>query len=256
VVAFAQVTLDGTLGPAGRLSGPNYQIPAEVGQQRGGNLFHSFGRFTIHSSESATFSGPNSVANIIGRVTGGETSLIDGTLRSTIPNANLYLLNPAGVLFGENAHLDVQGSFHVSTADYLRLGESARFDARNPGNSLLSTAPPSAFGFLSEQPAQITVRGSSLEVPVGKSLSLIGGDIELTKELAISSNLSAPSGRITIASVASSGEVIPNDPDEPAGLKMEGFERLGHIRLTRSVFPDDPEGRVPNITTSGLPQKF
>jgi filamentous hemagglutinin family protein len=252
-VAFAQVTLDGTLGPAGSLPGPNYQIPAEVGRQVGGNLFHSFGKFSVYNGESATFTGPDSVKNIIGRVTGGERSWLDGTLRSTIPNADLYLLNPAGILFGPNASLDVNGSFHASTANYLRLGEKGRFDATEPRNSLLTSAPPSAFGFLGDNPALITVRGSSLEVPVGKSLSLIGGDIELTKELATSSNLFALSGRINIASVASSGEVIPNNPDEPAGLKMEGFEKLGNIRLTRSVFPDDPERWVPNIVTDGNP---
>ncbi|MCB1921473.1 MAG: hypothetical protein KDJ28_16070, partial [Candidatus Competibacteraceae bacterium] len=63
-LSLAQVTLDGTLGPAGLLSGPNYAIPAEVGQQHGGNLFHSFGQFSIQQGESATFSGPNSVNNI------------------------------------------------------------------------------------------------------------------------------------------------------------------------------------------------
>jgi filamentous hemagglutinin family protein len=126
----AQVTLDGTLGRAGPLPGPDYQITADLGRQVGGNLFHSFGQFSIHTGESATFSGPNSVHNIIGRVTGGETSLIDGTLRSTIPGANLYLLNPAGVLFGEHAQLDVPGSVHVSTADVLRLTDGGRFDAR------------------------------------------------------------------------------------------------------------------------------
>ena len=107
--AYGGVTLDGTLGPAGALPGPDYQIGADLGRQVGSNLFHSFGQFSINTGESATFSGPNSVSNIIGRVTGGDVSFIDGTLRSTIPGANLYLLNPAGVLFGEHAQLDVPG---------------------------------------------------------------------------------------------------------------------------------------------------
>ncbi len=115
----AQVTLDGTLGPAGALPGPNYAITADLGRQVGGNLFHSFGQFSINTGESATFSGPNSVSNIIGRVTGGNVSFIDGALRSTIPGANLYLLNPAGVLFGEHAQLDVLGSVHVSTGVWV-----------------------------------------------------------------------------------------------------------------------------------------
>ncbi|MBK8534014.1 MAG: filamentous hemagglutinin N-terminal domain-containing protein [Candidatus Competibacteraceae bacterium] len=143
----AAVTLDGSVGRAGALPGPNYQITADLGRQVGGNLFHSFGQFSITTGESATFSGPNSISNIIGRITGGQSSFIDGAIRSTIPGANLYLLNPAGVLFGEHATLDVPGSFHVSTADYVKLSDGGHFDARNLGNSVLTVAPVAAFGF-------------------------------------------------------------------------------------------------------------
>jgi filamentous hemagglutinin family protein len=112
----AQLTLNGSLGPGGPLAGPNYLIGAELGQIRGSNLFHSFGQFNVPTGGSATFAGPNSIANIVGRVTGGQQSVIDGLLRSEILGANLYLLNPSGVLFGPNASLDVSGSFHVSSA--------------------------------------------------------------------------------------------------------------------------------------------
>ncbi|MDM8567945.1 filamentous hemagglutinin N-terminal domain-containing protein [Thiotrichales bacterium HSG1] len=117
----AEVITDGTLGQNINLSGPNFQITPDLGQQHGGNLFHSFQNFNLNSSESATFSGPNSVQNILSRVTGGNPSNIDGQLRSTIPNADFYFLNPYGIMFGPNARLDVQGSFHASTADYLTL---------------------------------------------------------------------------------------------------------------------------------------
>jgi filamentous hemagglutinin family protein len=123
----AQVSLDGSLGPQGPLPGPDYQIGAEVGQVQGSNLFHSFDQFSVPTGGSATFTGPGSIANIIGRVTGGQRSFIDGMLRSTIPGAHLYLLNPSGVLFGPNASLQVGGSFHVSTADFLRLADGATF---------------------------------------------------------------------------------------------------------------------------------
>src|SRR5262249_17872201 len=106
-VSHAQITLDGSLGPRGSLIGPNYTIPSQFGQTRGGNLFHSFGLFNVNTGESATFTGPNSISNIVGRVTGGQFSFVDGLLRSTIPGAHLYLLNPAGVFFGPNASLDV-----------------------------------------------------------------------------------------------------------------------------------------------------
>src|SRR5215813_2842791 len=82
--SFAQITLDGSLGPAASLTGPNYTIGSNLGQIRGGNLFHSFGLFNVLTGESATFSGPNSISNIIGRVTGGQASTIDGQIRSTI----------------------------------------------------------------------------------------------------------------------------------------------------------------------------
>jgi filamentous hemagglutinin family protein len=93
-VSQAQITLDGSLGRSGALPGPHVVIPAEVGQIRGPNLFHSFGEFNVRRGESATFTGPNTIGNILGRVTGGQQSVIDGLLRSEISGANLYLLSP------------------------------------------------------------------------------------------------------------------------------------------------------------------
>jgi len=171
-VSLAQITLDGSLGPHGALPGLHVRIPAEVGQIRGPNLFHSFAECNVPTQGSATFTGPPTITNILSRVTGGNPSHIDGTLRSEIAGANLYLLNPSGVLFGPNARLDVSGSFHVSTADYLRLADGARFVARLSENSTLSVAPPVAFGFLESQPAVITGQGSSLHVPAGATLSV------------------------------------------------------------------------------------
>ena len=224
VSSSAQIVLDGTLGPTGALPGPDYAITADLGQQHGGNLFHSFGQFSIRQGESATFSGPPSVSNIISRVTGGQVSTIDGMLRSTIPGANLYLLNPAGVLFRENARLDVSGSFHASTADYLRLGDGGRFDARMPANTLLTVAPVEAFGFLGNTPGTIAIQGSFLQAPDGQTLSLIGGDIALSN-----ATVYAPAGRLNVATVNSSGEVIPTTHD----LTMRGFARLGTLIIER-----------------------
>ncbi|EDN66774.1 Large exoprotein containing haemagglutination activity domain [Beggiatoa sp. PS] len=176
----AQINTDGSLGPSINLPGPDYQIEPDLGQQQGGNLFHSFKDFNLQRLESATFSGPNHIQNVISRVTGGNPSNIDGLIRSTIPNADFYFLNPYGIMFGPNAQLDVQGSFHASTADYLRLGDGGRFDARNPSNSLLTVAPIEAFGFLTDIPASITTQDSDLFVPTNQTLSLIGGEIELS----------------------------------------------------------------------------
>ncbi|WP_207682789.1 filamentous hemagglutinin N-terminal domain-containing protein [Desulfonema magnum] len=190
------IILDGTLGSSGKLSlpGPDYEIKAEFGKQAGANLFHSFQQFNIHKHESATFSGPDSVQNIISRVTGGDSSWIDGKLCSAIPNADLYLLNSAGVMFGPNASLDLKGSFHVSTADYLRVGEKDKFYAASHESDVLSVSAPAAFGFFDNDVAPVTLEGrgqiteqernnnpAGLNVSEGKTISLIGGDIEITK---------------------------------------------------------------------------
>ncbi len=229
-ISHAQITLDGSLGPKGPLTGPNYAIDAKVGQVHGNNLFHSFGQFNVHTGESATFTGPATVENVIGRVTGGQQSLIDGQLRSEMPQANLYLLNPSGVLFGPNATLDVPGSFHVSTADYLRLADGEKFSANLSQGSVLTSAPPAAFGFLSGNPAAISIQGSTLKVPEGKTLSVVGGDIQVT-----GGSLSAPHGQINLASVASAGEVVPTSSEQGPDLKMEGFSRLGKIEASQGV---------------------
>jgi large exoprotein involved in heme utilization and adhesion len=85
--SWAEITLDGSLGRSGALIGKNYAITADLGKQVGSNLFHSFRDFNLSQDESATFSGPNSINNIINRVTGGNPSQINGLLRSTIPDA-------------------------------------------------------------------------------------------------------------------------------------------------------------------------
>jgi filamentous hemagglutinin family protein len=129
--AAQRITIDGRLSPAQTLIGPSYAITPNLGRQVGGNLFHSFGKFGLSTGESATFSGPATVGNIIGRVTGNPSS-IDGKVQSTIAGANLYLINPSGIVFGPNATVNVSGSFHASTADYLKLSDGAKFQATSP----------------------------------------------------------------------------------------------------------------------------
>jgi len=199
------ITVDGRLSPAQTLAGPNYAIDAGLGRQVGGNLFHSFGAFGLKAGETATFSGPPSVGNVIGRVTGGAASSINGGIKSTIPGANLYLVNPAGVVFGPNASVDVGGSFHASSADYLRMKDGARFGATNPDASTLSAAPPEAFGFLSA-PQPVMVNGSNLQLKQGNTLGLVGGAVTIS-----GGTLYAPGGTVHVASAAGPGEV-PVDP--------------------------------------------
>jgi filamentous hemagglutinin family protein len=205
-----------------------------VGQIRGSNLFHSFGQFNLFRGESATFTGPNTITNILSRVTGGNSSNIDGTIKSNIRGANLFLLNPSGVIFGPNASLEVSGSFHVSTATALRFSDGATFSANLRNTSTLTCAPPVAFGFLHSNPAGITIEGSQLAVNTGAALSVTGGDITLraNQEGAIQGPaLRAPSGRIYLTSVASAGDVQIEASDTPSRLMTNRPQGLGSIGI-------------------------
>lgn len=153
------LTPDGTLGTTVTQTGNLYTITGGTRPGNGPNLFHSFDRFSVGKDVTASFTGPTGIANIVSRVTGGQRSDIDGTLRSKIAGANLFLLNPSGVMFGSNARLDVSGSFHVSTADYLRFADGATFSAHVGGKSTLTVAAPAAFGFLGSTPGPVMMRG-------------------------------------------------------------------------------------------------
>jgi filamentous hemagglutinin family protein len=216
------ITIDGRLSPAQTLVGPNYSIGANLGKQVGSNLFQSFGIFGLATGEAATFTGnagSPAISNVIGRVTGGNPSSINGAIRTdpaTLQGANLYLINPSGIVFGPKATVNVSGSLHASTADYLKMSDGAKFQATNPGGSTLSAAPPAAFGFMTATPAQISVNGSTLG-PVPGTLGLVGGPVSIA-----GATLSAPAGTIHVASVASTGEV-PVAPLNTAALTVTSF---------------------------------
>ncbi|MBF0120343.1 MAG: filamentous hemagglutinin N-terminal domain-containing protein [Desulfobacterales bacterium] len=248
---YAEVTLDGTMGTFGNVKGPNYEINQGYGITKDTNLFHSFGKFNVDTNETANFKVSSSIQNIISRITGGERSWIDGNIKSTISdtsslsNANLYLLNPSGILFGPNASLDMGGSFHVTTADYLRMGENDRFYV-NDESPILTSEPPSAFGFLGNNPEKITFQGNGkvsdssprgLTAKDGKTVSVVAGDVDfngtyyydvINSENKALGNLAAPQGRINIASVASSGEVVSTD----SGLDVSSFRKLGNVTMS------------------------
>jgi filamentous hemagglutinin family protein len=237
------ITVDGRLSPAQTLIGPNYAIGANLGKQVGGNLFHSFGLFSLTQPETATFSGPANVTNIISRVTGGTASSINGTIKSTIPGANLYLINPSGVVFGPNGTVNVSGSFHASTADYLRMSDGARFQATNPGGSTLSAAPPAAFGFLNATPGAITVNGSSLAVPTRQTLGLVGGPVTITSGTnaagqTVDATLAAPSGTVHVTSAAGAGEV-PVDPTNVSALTVASLGPVSIVGNSTLDVSDD-----------------
>jgi filamentous hemagglutinin family protein len=111
--AQAQITSGGD-GTAISPNGSTIDITG--GTQAGSNLFHNFGQFNVNAGQTANFVDPG-VQNILGRVTGGNASLINGVLQVTGGNANLYLMNPAGIVFGSGARLSVPGSFTATTAN-------------------------------------------------------------------------------------------------------------------------------------------
>ncbi|MBF0487898.1 MAG: filamentous hemagglutinin N-terminal domain-containing protein [Nitrospirae bacterium] len=241
-LSYAAIITDGTVGWGGQLIGPKFVIPQSIGTTAGNNLFQSFSTFNIMTGESATFTGSSNIQNVIARVTGGSSSSIDGTLSCSISGANLYLINPAGVMFGNNATLDVKGSFYVSTADYLKLSDGGRYDAKTPSNSILTSAEPSAFGFLTGNPAGVTIDGAFLQVPNGKTISIVAGDINITNGY-----LYAPGGQITLASVASTGEALMSS----SGINADGFSALGTINITQTKRQTINGSEIGNLDVSG-----
>lgn len=244
------VTLDNSFNHGGSLAGPNYTIPDTVGRTVGNNLFHSFSQFNLDAGDVATFTGPANIHNVISRVTGGSASTIDGTIVCKIAGANFFLINPFGVMFGPNAKVDVSGSFAVTTADYIKLADGGRFDARNPANDVLTTAPVTAFGFLGPTAAPITIQGPTPDVgsPVfaqmadGKSFLVIGGDIHIDNV-----QITAPSGRIALVGVKSVGEMAVDVDDLRSSIDTSSFAQLGNVELTTLAALDvsgDPGGRI------------
>ena len=201
----AEIVTDGTVGPVQNLAGPDFQIGSGLGTIRGANLFHSFQTFNIYTSESATYTGPASIDNVISRITGGEISTINGLLRSEVGCADFYFINPSGVIFGPNAQVNVPGAFHVSTATELRFEDGTVYSATDTGASTLSLAQPESFGFLSPQPASITVNGSRLEFAPGSHESLSAGDITIQD----GASLVSAGGDIRITAIGDSGGIVP-----------------------------------------------
>ncbi|WP_353570394.1 filamentous hemagglutinin N-terminal domain-containing protein [Candidatus Albibeggiatoa sp. nov. BB20] len=205
-----------------------YDISQDLGQTIGSNLFHSFDRFNLNQGEVAKFSGSEQIQNVISRVIGGNPSFINGTLRSTMPNADFYFINPYGISFGKYAQLDLQGSFHTSTADYLKLSDGGEFHARFPEQDILTTAPIASFGFLTDIPAPIDFQGSKLIVLPEKDISVIAGDINIDQAHLFATDIkTVKAGNIRVASVASQGEVVLLESD----LDVSSFTDLGDITM-------------------------
>jgi len=224
----AEAVFDGSVGPQGALSG-DMVVDSAHGSQVGGNLFHSFTTLNVNPGETLTFTSSFAGAtdNVISRVTGTTSTLIDGPVWSTIPGASLWLINPNGMVFGPGAFVDVQGGFHASTADYLLLDDGGTFgtDLSLPGNTVLTMGNPASFGFLTDTPASIEVDGPGLFVPYGETLELVAGDITVSNAF-----LGADGGTAALAGVAAAGEVSLT----PEGFETTGEGTAGNVSLVGS----------------------
>ena len=208
-VALSQVTPDNTnINTQVNQNGSVAEITG--GQTRGSNLFHSFQDFSVPTGNEASFNNANDISNIFSRVTGGNISNIDGAIRAN-GSASLFLINPAGIIFGENASLDLGGSFYGSSASSI-VFEDGEFSAADLENQpILTVNAPIGLSFRNE-PGDIVNRSTAqssifedvagLEVSPRNSLALIGGNIDFE-----TGNVTARSGNINLGGLSQAGIV-------------------------------------------------
>lgn len=220
---LAQIIPDSTLGPESSTLTPNITvkgIPSDQingGAIRGQNLFHSFQEFNVGEGRAVYFNQPASIENILMRVTGSNRSNILGTL-GVLGNANLFLMNPQGIFLGPNSRLDVGGSFFATTANRFLWNQGIEFSTVNPqAPPLLAVNIPLGLGFR-DRPGPIInqSRGNydpqtftftdGLQVASGKTLALIGGNVQLQGGI-----LSAPDGRVELGGLVAAGIVAIAD---------------------------------------------
>jgi filamentous hemagglutinin family protein len=202
--ALAQIIPDSTLG-IGNSTVTSTDTVDQIngGATRGTNLFHSFKEFNVGEGRAAYFTNPPGIENILSRVTGTNPSNIEGTLGVSGGNANLFLLNPNGIIFGQNASLDIGGSFVASTARSLVFEDATIFSAApdTPTAPLLTISTPIGLQYGSNA-GDIGVQGSNLEANPGQTLALVGGNVNLE-----GGQLLAPGGRVQLGGVAGEGTV-------------------------------------------------
>ncbi|WP_341528253.1 filamentous hemagglutinin N-terminal domain-containing protein [Nostoc sp. UHCC 0302] len=237
--AIAQITQDGTLPVNSLVTKQGNITIIKDGTESGNNLFHSFKEFSVHNGSTTEFQYVGNIDNIINRVTGKSISNIDGILKVN-GTANLFLINPNGIIFGHNAFLDIRGSFVASTASSVNFADGIKFSATNPQTipSLKVSVPIGLQFGASAAPirnqSQTKVNGATnsfgqsvgLQVLPGKTLALIGGDITLQ-----GGNITASGGRIELGSVGANSLVTLNSTNQGWTTGYERVQNFQNIQL-------------------------
>ncbi|OWY63952.1 hypothetical protein B7486_50005 [cyanobacterium TDX16] len=237
VLSQAQVTSDGTL-PTSVTTEDNRNFTITGGSRAGGNLFHSFGEFSVPIGGEAAFDNTLDVQNIISRVTGGSISKIDGLIRAN-GSTNLFLLNPNGIIFGRDAKLDIGGSFLATTANRLNFADGNFFSATDPQSQpLLTVSVPiglqfgNTVGSIVNQSLAEDNSGSpvGLQVQPGKTLAMVGGNVFLE-----GGKLTALGGRIELGSIASPDLVSLTPVVAGWSLGYESVQNFQDIQLSQGA---------------------
>ncbi|MBD2452709.1 filamentous hemagglutinin N-terminal domain-containing protein [Nostoc sp. FACHB-87] len=237
--ATAQIIPDRTLPNNSQVTTNDKITTITGGTLAGSNLFHSFEKFSLTREAIADFKNGTGVQNIITRVTGQSISDINGTLKAE-GTANLFLINPNGIVFGPNAVLDIGGSFLATTASSINFADGQKFSATEPQTTpTLSINIPIGLQFGSTaalirnqsqaspgNAINIFKKPVGLQVQAGKTLALVGGDIRLE-----GGSLTAKSGRIELGSVASNSLVSLNPNSQGWVLGYEKVQNFRNIQL-------------------------
>ncbi|MEO0934311.1 MAG: filamentous hemagglutinin N-terminal domain-containing protein, partial [Cyanobacteria bacterium J06641_2] len=221
--AVAQITPDQTLGKESSIVTPVSPNVDRIdgGAVRGSNLFQSFQEFNVGEGRRVDFANPTGVENIFSRVTGNNPSNIFGTL-GVLGDANLFFLNPNGIIFGSNAQLDIRGSFVASTANSFSFADGAEYSATNPkAPPLLKVNFTPGLQIAGKSPGALVNEGNLI---VGKDLTLWGGSVTSKGQLA------APLGNLTVEAVLGDAQ-IRNVRAETAKLSASGNLILSESQL-------------------------
>jgi filamentous hemagglutinin family protein len=224
VLANEQIATAQTYTPSNRIPVSDNSLGTQVlptsnnnfdikgGLNRGQTLFHSFTDFSIPTNGSANFINNTAMRDIITRVTGGNYSDLNGKLNSN--GANFLLINPNGVVFGQNVQLNVGKAFTASTANGVDLvdgnGGKYTFGISANGDAPLLTIDPNVFLNISRLNMGANLPGSSGIVTYGtlqttnpgQYIGLIGGNVTMNGGKVI-----APGGRIELGGLVDFGSI-------------------------------------------------